>query len=270
MHKTISPVSPSQLWKYVAISLLNIPHFPTLGWNPRSFFHFFLLQSHAMNFYPGTSAMSVRSLFPLALQQCSGTPVLAFSFLRNLSTSITPSVTISFILTLFLVVNSLILIFRPGQAVLNEDTKIMFVYFIKNSTQSPAKQCFLRKYQVIELSPFPASLKKKIPKFIKTFFGYNCIQKGLSAVLCVTAQFGEKPSYKAELSLLYSVSTFHYHTVSFGYCSWLIMNRRLKQGIFLSFFRIIKFNYVHYSRIDISLQLPLSLSLFHSSVYPQL
>jgi len=36
------------------------------------------------------------------------------------------------------------------------------------------------------------------------------------------------------------------------------MNRRWKQGIFLSFRAIIKFNYVHYSTMDILQQLPLS------------
>lgn len=100
---------PSQLWKYMAMPLFNIPHFPTVSWNPRSFFHFFLLQGHAMNFYPGTSAMSVRSLFPLALQQCSGTSVLAFSFLRNLLTRITPSHHFLHIYFFFLVVTSLLL-----------------------------------------------------------------------------------------------------------------------------------------------------------------
>lgn len=106
MHK---PIPPPQLWKSMAISLLNIFHFPTVSWNPRSFFHFFLLQGHATSFYPGTSAKSVQWLFPLAQQQCSGTPVLAFSFLRHLSTCITPFVTISFIWILFLVATSLIL-----------------------------------------------------------------------------------------------------------------------------------------------------------------
>lgn len=96
MYKVIyTPPLPLQTLKIMAISLLNSPHFLTASWNPISFFYLFLLQGHPTSFYPGTSAMSVQSLFQLVLQQCSGTPVLTFSFLRHRSTSASPSVTMS-------------------------------------------------------------------------------------------------------------------------------------------------------------------------------
>lgn len=63
LRKTIPPLS--QLWKYLAIFFLNIPHLPIVIWNSRSFSHFFLIQDHATSFYPGISIISVQSLFPL-------------------------------------------------------------------------------------------------------------------------------------------------------------------------------------------------------------
>lgn len=257
-----APLPPSQLWKYIATSLLNIPHFPTVSWNPRSFSHFFLLQDHALSFYLGTSAMSVQNLFPLALQRCSGTPVLAFSFLRHLSMSITPSMTISFIQTVFLVVALTGLL---KQLKLSWMRMQRWCSFILKTVPPNLQQNSVSLESIRSLGSHCFQLAlKKYPKFIKTFLVVIISKKKkLSAVMCVTARFGEKSSpYKDELYLWYSVSIFHYHTVSFGYCPWWIMNRRLKQGIFLSFLPIIKFNYVHYNRIGISLQPPLSLSLF--------
>lgn len=48
------------------------------------------------------------SLYRSVLQQCSGTSVFAFSFQRNLFTTITPSMTTFLLQTLFLVINSVI------------------------------------------------------------------------------------------------------------------------------------------------------------------
>ena len=115
--------------------------------------------------------MSIRNLFPLALQQCSSTTVLASGFLRPLHQY--NSLHDHFFHINFIFSGDFwyfIWLTKPDKAVLNEDVKMMFVYFKKSSTQSPAKQCFLRKYQVIELSLFPASFKKKFPNLSKHFW----------------------------------------------------------------------------------------------------
>lgn len=86
------------LWKYLTISLLDCPHFLTGSWavSEVTFTSFSFGVTFAL------------SLYRSVLQQCSGTSVFAFSFQRNLFTTITPSMTTFLLQTLFLVINSVI------------------------------------------------------------------------------------------------------------------------------------------------------------------
>lgn len=110
--------------------------------------------------------------------------------------------------------------------------------------------------------------KTKSHKANKIFVVITISKKAQSSAVCDFSAFGGKSSpYKDELSLRYSVSTFHCCIVSSGYCPWWIMNRKLKQSIyFCHFFPIIEFNC---SLHQIWYFTPaVSHSFLHSSVYP--
>lgn len=140
----------------MAVSLLSVPYFLAVSWNCRSFFHFFSFRVMLEVFIQEHLLCLFEASFPLSSNNVQAP------------------------LCLHLFFNWFI---KPVTAVFSEDAKMMFVYFKKCPTQSPAEQCFLRKCQVTEFSLFPDSFRKN-PKFTITFLAIIISKKG-SVRCCV-------------------------------------------------------------------------------------
>lgn len=159
--------------------------------------------------------ISVQSLFPLPSNNVLAPLMLAYSSLKYLSTTVIPSVTISLIYTLSLVMDSFILTDLLTESWMRIPRQCLLT-IKKSSIQSkeefhPNKGVSWESIMSLNAHWFQLTLRQFF-KFLNMLC-FICIQKRLSAVLCMTAQFGVKSSSEGELFLQYSVSTFHYHAV---------------------------------------------------------